>query len=573
MVESDPDGKLILEVVDLSDLERLWKKRWVAVTLKSLSPSVVTVAQAVLGRLVASKPVSFGMDNALAAGLFQSLGVLRADSISPALDETEAAPLHDGGCFPAFPELHVLSSPDLGHAVFHPPTFTLFRVNEWAASVLEDCARSVPIGAVAERHGVSVSEVESLVARISRVVDTRPSVRVARDVPGMLQKLVLNISNDCNMRCRYCYADGGSYGGNRALMTLQIARQAVERVFEHYKNVHTVMFFGGEPTLNPDAIEVCCKRVLELYHQRAVLQMPRLGMVTNGLILNQRMLDIIRRHELLVTVSLDGPAEINDLLRVSCDEKGSFRRIARNIRRIQEATSGREPSRVEATYTSAHHAAGFSVMDMADYFDREFGIKDCHVVPVTVEPGHRLGCRHRLENVDVFREAAVQLIESWSTENPKQLLSISRCLLTVATRLSVPYLCGAGLTELTVSVSGDIYPCYMLFRDEFKMGSVLDSEVFQSRRFDEVQRRFRDSAKSCLAKCSQCWARGFCRVCYKVPYIENQTIDRIPSYACKMNQAIAESGLLALGRVRAQPDLWALLCRNVDAMVGEGYHK
>ncbi|MBN1977592.1 MAG: radical SAM protein [Anaerolineae bacterium] len=240
----------------------------------------------------------------------------------------------------------------------------------------------------------------------------------------MLQKLVLNVSNDCNMRCRYCYAGGGSYGGNRALMTPQIACQAVERVFEHYKNVHTVMFFGGEPILNPDAIEVCCKRVLELYHQRAVLQMPRLGMVTNGLVLSRRMLDIIRRYELLVTVSLDGPAEINDLLRVSCDEKGSFRRIARNIRRTQEATGGREPSRIEATYTSAHHAAGFSVMDLADYFDREFGIRDCHVAPVAVEPGHRLGCRNQLENADVFREAAVQLVESWSTESPRQVFSM-----------------------------------------------------------------------------------------------------------------------------------------------------
>jgi uncharacterized protein len=339
-------------------------------------------------------------------------------------------------------------------------------------------------------------------------------------------------------------------------------------VFEHFKRVHTVMFFGGEPTLNADAIAVCCDSLVALYDQSAIPRLPRLGMVTNGLALSPRMLDLIQRYDLAVVVSLDGPPAINDCLRLTRKGRGSFQRIARNIRRIQAITGGRQPTRVEATYTAAHRTAGFSPMDLADYFAREFGIGDSHVVPVTVEPAHRLCWGQQMGDAGVFRETAAQLVESWSTEEPRQLFSISRCLLTVATGMGLPYLCGAGLTELTVSVSGDVYPCYVLFKDGFRMGSVADPRVFQSERFHALQQRFRDNAKAHISKCSRCWARGFCRVCFRVPYLDNQTIDCVPDRVCAINQAVAEAGLLALSRARAKPGAWRVLCKNVAQIIG-----
>jgi len=475
-----------------------------------------------------------------------------------------------GNSSSTLPELHIISSPGLGHAVFHPLTYTLFRVNERTSSVLRDLKSGEPIEAVAKKRELPRGKIEALVAQVNQHVGEASLVQEPEESQGYLSKLVLNVSHDCNMRCRYCYADEGSYGQVSGLMTPTVARQAIDRVFERYQ-VPFVMFFGGEPTLNPDAIQAACDRLLELHDSGAISHLPKWGMVTNGLVLTPRVQEIIKQYDLIVTVSLDGPPEINDRLRIARNGKGSYSSVARNIRRIQEITDGRQPSKIEVTYTAAHQEAGFKMSDLAGYLEQEFDINDIHFAPVAVEPGHPLCWRPSAngQEADTLRENAVQLVESWLTENPSRMSSFFESLPMIVTHFGSRYLCGAGLTILAVAADGGLYPCYVLLEDEFLMGNVADAHLFESERFQAVQQRFRENAKSSLAQCSECWARLFCHVCFLETYTENQMIDQIPEHICARNKISAEAALLALSRIQAKPDSWKLLCKNVGKTADE----
>jgi uncharacterized protein len=173
-------------------------------------------------------------------------------------------------------------------------------------------------------------------------------------------------------------------------MSSDVIHGAIDQIWEHYPTVNTLMFFGGEPTLNAEAIESTCEYLSTLLANGAITNLPLWGLVTNGLSLSQHALDLIEHYRLVVTVSLDGSPEINNSLRLTRDGVGAFRRIAANIRRIQQATQGKEPSKIEVTYTGAHQRAGIRMLDLVDYFEREFGIKDIHIAPVILNTGHHL---------------------------------------------------------------------------------------------------------------------------------------------------------------------------------------
>ena len=472
-------------------------------------------------------------------------------------------------CGAALPELHVMSAAGLGCAAFHPPTYTLFRINERTASVFRDFQAGLEVADVAQKHNLPAAEVEKFVARLQQITAAQPATRPLKMQSDGLEKLIINISNDCNMRCRYCYADGGAYGQSRKMMRPETAALAIDRVFARYPNVTFVMFFGGEPSLNPEAIRVACERLLALHREGALPRLPDWGLVTNGFVLTRQMEELIQRYQLVVTVSLDGPPDINDALRITPHGDGTFAQIARNIRCIQSLTGGQEPSKIEATYTSLHYTAGYTMENLIAFFDREFGIDDIHLAPAMIEPDHPLCWRPQVVKEDIFRSAAAHLVESWLTDHPKYMSAIFQSLPVIVSRREVPYLCGAGLSILAVSATGDLYPCYILFDEAYRMGNVADEDVFTSERFMAVQERLRDNAKANLSKCRDCWARGFCHVCFGSPFIETGTIDQVPDHICAMNQATAESALLALSQVQTDPAQWKTLTRNVTALMSK----
>lgn len=167
-----------------------------------------------------------------------------------------------------------------------------------------------------------------------------------------LGRLEIMVANKCNLNCRYCYAHGGDYGGKAQILTPEMAKKYLRAfLLDRYTEIGVVVFFGGEPTIAPDTIRTICE-FFEQYTNLGLLEkMPVFTMVTNGTLIDEALAQTIQKYDIRVTVSVDGPPEINDRLRVNKAGNGTFSKIERGIRLLQAA--GNPPRALEVTYTNS----------------------------------------------------------------------------------------------------------------------------------------------------------------------------------------------------------------------------
>ena len=190
-----------------------------------------------------------------------------------------------------------------------------------------------------------------------------------------LHRLTLNVSNTCNMACKYCYADAGTYYTPGMLMDKYTALNAINSMSRIASGIEHLNFFGGEPTLNESIIEMVCEYSFYLHARGILPYLPRFGLTTNGKFLSSRMLRILRTHEFGVTISLDGPREIHDRLRVGKDDSGTYDAILENARAIIDL--GIVPE-FECTYTGEHLKSGIDLTTLMDFFYDTFGCRTLH---------------------------------------------------------------------------------------------------------------------------------------------------------------------------------------------------
>ena len=195
---------------------------------------------------------------------------------------------------------------------------------------------------------------------------------------------MLHVSNDCNLRCAYCYAAGGSYGRTRRAMSPRTAFTAIDWAVAAFGGVKSVQFFGGEPLLNPRLIFQTCEYFKALHAAGRLKALPRFALVTNGTLGDARAIEMLRLYGISPTISIDGPAQVHDALR----GKGSFARADEFARRCLE-TTGVSPD-FECTWTPVHVRLGISVFDMVNFFRQRYGHPVLHVVAVSAPPGHPL---------------------------------------------------------------------------------------------------------------------------------------------------------------------------------------
>ena len=475
-------------------------------------------------------------------------------------------------------ELHCILGAGEPNALFHQPTQTLFAASRQVVLLLQDMIESGATLAQATAHaGFSDAVSGAIIDRIAGVLESRPLVGQAQPTPRVLKKLVLNVSHDCNMRCLYCFAQGGTYRLERSLMSPKMTRQVIRSMLGYYNEIGELMFFGGEPTLNPPAIHSACEQLQKAYEKGILSALPFCGLVTNGLEMSSTMLSLIERYHLSVTVSLDGPASLTDGLRKALDGRSVMQRITATIHALQSLTDGREPSAVEMVYTDAHRQAGSSMSDLLDYFKQEFGIRHVYISPVILVPEQTLHWTSQGQERAMVQTAAAKVIESWSSSDRLQSKSLTRCLHPLITGQSLPYLCTAGLDHLAVIPDGSIYPCYLLMDNEFKMGSISEAHPFEEERFQLVQKRMMANAKVNLSQCRDCWMNGLCRVCLGAVFSPGEIMSiqasHVPTDLCEFNRATAESVFLTLCRLHTDPQAWESLVSNVIAMLQSNVYR
>ncbi|MCD8108545.1 MAG: thioether cross-link-forming SCIFF peptide maturase [Clostridiales bacterium] len=320
--------------------------------------------------------------------------------------------------------------------------------------------------------------------------------------PTVVKALCLHIAHDCNLSCRYCFAQEGEYHGDRELMSFEVGRQALDFLIENSgrrRNLE-VDFFGGEPLMNWQVVKdlVAYGREQEKLHDKNF----RFTLTTNGVLLNDEIMEFANREMSNVVLSIDGRKEVNDHMRPFRGGQGSYDRI---VPKFQRFAKSRHQDRYYVRGTYTHYNLDFSedVLHLAD-----LGFQQISVEPVVAEDSQAYALREE-DLPKLFSEYDKLAAEMVRRHREGRDFNFFHFMIDleggpcVAKRLSG---CGSGTEYLAVTPWGYLYPCHQFVGNEdFLMGNVRDGVT----RTD-----LRDEFKSCNVyskeKCRDCFARFYC---------------------------------------------------------------
>ena len=351
------------------------------------------------------------------------------------------------------------------------------------------------------------AELRESLSELHELMDAQQLFAPDIDVPptfaaeGVVKSLCLMVAHDCNLRCKYCFADTGEYGGKRELMSREVGEAAVEYIIaKSGGRVHCeIDFFGGEPLVNLPVV----RHVTEYVRRREVETGKRfkLTLTTNGLSLTEPVRDWLNENRVSLVLSLDGRREVHDRMRPDAGGHGTYDRVLKNFRATVDSRDGRDYY-LRGTYTKYNLDFTEDVLSMADAgFD-----------VLSVEPVVAKDAPYAIEEADLPRVFAEydRLTEVYLERRRagkgffffhfNMDLSGGPC---VAKRLAG---CGAGHEYMAVAANGDLYPCHQFVgREGYRLGT-----VFTGVENKELPRYFRESHVLNKPKCRDCWARFLC---------------------------------------------------------------
>ena len=319
---------------------------------------------------------------------------------------------------------------------------------------------------------------------------------------GVVKALCLHVAHTCNLNCSYCFASQGRYHGERALMSFETGRKALDFLVAHSgtRRHLEVDFFGGEPLMNFDVVKrlVAYARGLEPETGKQF----RFTLTTNGMNIDDDVIDFCNRECHNVVLSLDGRREIHDASRVDYQGRGSFDRVVPKFRRLVEKRGGKNYY-MRGTFT--HRNPDF-LEDIRTMLD--LGFTELSMEPVVCAAGDPAALTpDDLEIVKRQYEELALLMETRRKEGRPFTFYHYMIDLTggpcIYKRVSG---CGSGTEYLAVTPSGDLYPCHQFVGEErFRLGS-LDEGLVRP----EIQEEFAKTNVYTRAECRDCWARLYC---------------------------------------------------------------
>ena len=353
-----------------------------------------------------------------------------------------------------------------------------------------------------------------------------------------VKALCIHICHDCNLRCRYCFADEGAYHSEREFMSEQTAKRAIDFLIENSgkRKVLEVDFFGGEPLMCLQTI----KNVVYYAKEKAAAVGKKFlfTTTTNALLLNDEAIEFFNEEMENVVLSLDGRPEVHDAIRKTVSGKGSFEYVIGNIKKFV-ASRGDKHYYVRGTYTAKNLDFANDVLFLADNgFDSismepevtdipDLAIKEEHL-PAILKEYERL-CDEYL--------ARYERGEGFNFFHFNVDLEGGPCL---SKRVSA---CGAGNEYYSVAPNGDIYPCHQFVGDKsFLMGNVYDGRID-----GEIRHTFADNCLFTREKCGECFAKYICSGgCSANNYHFEGDMNKPYGVTCEMMKKRIECGMHVL---------------------------
>lgn len=365
--------------------------------------------------------------------------------------------------------------------------------------------------------------------------------RVSASPPGNGYELVLNVENDCNLACDYCFADQGRYGGATGRqMKPETARARLLQVVSSSPHLRVIKFFGGEPLLNLLTISAVCEEVSRLVDAGSITGRPMLGTVTNLTFLPARALEAILRFRLVLTVSIDGPAEVHDRHRVYRSGRGTWSVVARNW---NEAKDAGVVLGIESVFGPDHMSAGLDLVGLHQYLQETFQPSAITISPVIStdkelrDPAYQaqLSCWA----YDYGKWQAEHLDDSSCRE------SVLRMLRRIIQGSPQDPPCAVGKRTVTVAPNGDTFPCYFYQEhEEFRLASKDDVEPFGDRKNRRRVLPVVSPPKTTMAPCLDCWLLPACHMCLGEAVMNGSASSPVPTpLGCSFRRSL-HAGML-----------------------------
>ena len=320
--------------------------------------------------------------------------------------------------------------------------------------------------------------------------------------PTVVKALCLHIAHDCNLACQYCFAEEGEYHGRRALMSFEVGKKALDFLIANSGNRRNleVDFFGGEPLMNWQVVKdlVAYGREQEKLHDKKF----RFTLTTNGVLLNDEVMEFCNREMGNVVLSIDGRKEVHDKMRPFRKGVGSYDLI---VPKFQQFAESRHQDKYYVRGTFTHYNLDFSedVLHLAD-----LGFKQISVEPVVAEPKEPYAIREEdlPKLFEEYDKLAVEMIRRHKSGEDFNFFHFMIDLEggpCVAKRLSG---CGSGTEYLAVTPWGDFYPCHQFVGNEkFLLGNV-DEGILNT----DIRDEFKCCNVYAKEKCRKCFARFYC---------------------------------------------------------------
>lgn len=356
------------------------------------------------------------------------------------------------------------------------------------------------------------------------------------DQKPVVKALCLHICHDCNLRCKYCFASTGDFGGQRTMMSAEVGKKAIDFIIRESgsrRNLE-VDLFGGEPLMNFEVV----KEIVDYAKSREkeFNKNFRFTLTTNAILLNEDIKNYLNENMQNVVLSIDGRREVNDKMRYRVDGTGCYEDIMPKIKDMANSR-GQDNYYVRGTFTRENLDFSEDVLHLADQ-----GFKQISVEPVVAAKD--IGYDLREEDLPVlyeeYEKLAYELVKRKKEGKGFNFfhfmidLSQGPC---IAKRLRG---CGSGHEYVAVTPEGDIYPCHQFVGNtEFKMGNVMEGKLNT-----DIQEHFKGSNVYTKEECNKCWAKFYCSGgCAANSYQFNSDINIPYKVGCELEKKRVECAL------------------------------
>ena len=354
---------------------------------------------------------------------------------------------------------------------------------------------------------------------------------------GVVKALCLHIAHTCNLNCSYCFASQGKYHGERALMSFEVGKQALDFLVSNSgtrRNLE-VDFFGGEPLMNFDVVKKLVEyaRSIEKEHNKNF----RFTLTTNGVLIDDDVIDFANREMSNVVLSLDGRKEIHDRFRVDYAGNGSWDNIVPKFQKLVEARGGRDYY-MRGTFTHANPDFLNDIQQMLD-----LGFSELSMEPVVCAAGDpsELTEEDKTIVLDQYEKLAELMLKRDEEGKPFTFyhymidLTGGPCIYK---RISG---CGSGTEYMAVTPTGELYPCHQFVGEEkFKLGDIWNGVSNTA-----IQDEFMECNVYSRPECRECWAKLYCSGgCAANAYHSTGSVKGVYKYGCDLFKKRMECAIM-----------------------------